>query len=431
MRRIDERWIVGEPLGEGGMASIFRGHHETLGHAVAIKLLKRSLLDDPFLRNRFNREAVALASVSHPNIVDVLDYGESDDQQYMVLELVEGETLERLIERTGPMPVERAGALFDQLLSALEVCHAREIVHRDVKPANVMLTSDKDGERVVLIDFGLARIRGALAAAKLTETGVVHGTAQYMAPEQCRGEDTGPACDVYSAGLVFYEMLSGAQPFHGTDAATLMAQHLFVEPTPLRQIAPHVSAGVAAAVHAALAKQPADRPTASALRAALAAAAVGADPQALGERAAALRHEVAGIGRGERAIGGAGASAEASASAGGSAVVWIRAAERGAMIRGCLASAGMACSVTGGDAPPNVGAGGGVVVIVSAQDGIERVTRLRADAPGVPIVVVDVQAPGETTEAIRAGASDMLLRGAPDADLVAKLARLLRRHGRS
>ena len=417
-RKID-RWVLDEQLGSGGMASIYRAHHEQLGHQVAVKVLKRSLLDDAVVRERFNREAVALSLLQHPSIVDVLDLGEWEGDLYTVLELVGGETLEHLLQGEGALDPERAGALFDQLLSALELCHRNEIVHRDVKPSNVMVATGDGKERVVLIDFGLARVRST--GAKLTETGVVHGTAQYMAPEQCRGEDVGPAGDVYSAGLVLYEMLSGAQPFHGSDAATLMAQHLFVEPTPLRQVATHVSAGVAAAVHAALAKQPSERPTAGEMRAALAAAARGADPQAVAENAAAARRQAAGAGRSERAIGGgAGASA-------GSVVVWMRGAERGAAMRGCLGTAGLSCTMAAGEEPGEVVGDATVAVVVSARDGIERVRRLRALAPKLPIVVVDVRAPDETTEAIRAGASDMLLSGAPDADLVAKLTRLLRR----
>jgi len=328
------------------------------------------------------------------------------------------------------------------------------VVHRDVKPSNVMLANGgAEDARVVLIDFGLARVRGNIAS-KLTETGVVQGTAQYMSPEQCRGEDVEPSSDVYSSGLVLYEMLSGAAPFDGADAATLMAQHLFVEPTPLRQVAPHVSEGVAHAIQAALAKQPSDRPTAAELRALLEDAAVGVDPRSRAEDAAIVRQRAARLARNERAVGGGTASAAAAATAAGTVIVWIADAARAASVRGCLATAGFSCALADGDdaaaviananasASASAGAGAGagaggsasagasLAVVVSARD-VERVRGLRAIAPTLSIVVVDVRPPTETTEAIRAGASDMLLQGAPDADLVGKLTRLFRKQARS
>ena len=262
-RRIADRFVLGRPLGAGGMGSIFRARDERLGADVAIKLLKRSLLEDAVLRERFRREALSLARLRHPGIVTVIDYGEDLGDLYTVLELVEGETLDGVMDREGAMATERAGPLAGQLLAALEACHASNIVHRDLKPSNVMVRAVGGATQVVLIDFGLARMSGGAAAlSRLTETGRVQGTPHYMAPEQCRGEDVGPAGDVYSAGVLFYEMLAGAQPFQGKDAATFMAQHLFVDAPPLREVAPHVSPGVAAAVHAALAKRAVDRPTA-------------------------------------------------------------------------------------------------------------------------------------------------------------------------
>ena len=434
MRRIADRFVIEAPLGAGGMGSIFRARDERLGEDVAIKILKRALLEDAVLRERFRREALSLAKLRHPGIVRVLDSGEADGDLYTVLELVRGETLEHVMEASGTMAFLRAAPILDQILAALEVCHASEIVHRDIKPSNVMIANGGDSPRVVLIDFGLARMGGS-AIAKLTETGAVQGTPHYMAPEQCRGEEVGPAGDVYSAGVLFYELLSGATPFRGTDAATFMAQHLFVEPTPLRQVAPDVSAGVSAAVHSALAKQAHDRPTARELRDALDAAANGTDRAATSEAAAVLRNETARLARGERALQGAMVATngrQRPEGVRGHAVVWMSAADRGAAIRGCLATAGLSCALSSADAVPDLARGDGpVAVVVSARDGVERIRRLRAHAPRVPVVVVDVGGPDETTEAIRAGASDMLLVAAPDADLVAKLARLWKRRGRS
>jgi serine/threonine-protein kinase len=282
---------------------------------------------------------------------------------------------------------------------------------------------------VKLIDFGLARM-ASKTIAKLTETGAVQGTPHYMAPEQCRGEDVGPPGDVYSAGVLFYEMLSGAQPFQGSDAATFMAQHLFVEPTPLAKVAPHVSAGVSAAVHAALAKQPHDRPTARELRVALAAAAMGTDPEAKGEAAADLRKHTSGLARSERAIGGRPRGKVPSDAPAGSVLVWTTKAERGAALRSCLSTAGLSCALVSGEGPVEH-LDAHAAVVVSARDGIERVRGLRKLAPKLPVIVVDVAGPDETTEAIRAGASDMLLREAPDADMVPKIVRLAKRRART
>ena len=436
-RRIADRFVLGGPLGAGGMGSIFRARDEHLGADVAIKLLKRSLLEDAVLRERFRREALSLARLRHPGIVTVLDYGEDEGDLYTVLELVEGETLDGVMGREGAMATERAGPLAGQLLAALEVCHESDIVHRDLKPSNVMVRAARGASQVVLIDFGLARMSaGAAGLERLTETGRVQGTPHYMAPEQCRGEDVGPPGDVYSAGVLFYEMLAGTQPFQGKDAATFMAQHLFVDAPPLREVAPHVSAGVAAAVHAALAKRAEDRPTARELREAIGAAARGEDPEAAAEGAAMRRREVAGMGRRERAIGGeadanadadANAKAKANANVRARVVVWMGRGERSGGLLGCVGTAGLDCAVVGGEELP-VGAD---AVIVSARDGMERVRRLRESAAGLAVIVVDVGGPEETTEVIRAGASDMLLRSAPDADVIAKLSRLLRRRMRT
>ena len=426
MRRLGDRFVVEEELGSGGMGSIHRGRDEHLGDEVAIKILKPGHLADPVLRERFRREARSLAKLRHPGIVSVLDFGEGDSGElYTVLELVRGETLEARMVAERPLSIAHAAPLFDQILAALVVCHAHAIVHRDLKPSNVMITTVNGEPHVKLIDFGLARV-GTDVVDKLTETGTVQGTPHYMAPEQCRGEEVGPPGDVYAAGVLFYEMLAGENPFHGTDAATFMAQHLFVDPTPLRQIAPHASAGLSAAIGGALAKQAADRPTASVLRDALAAAIRGDDPEARGEAAAVVRRQISGLERSERVLPASASLGEPAPAPRGHVIVWVAAAERSAALRSCLGTAGLSCALASGRALPEIPAGASVVV-VSLRDGLGGLRELRAHAPGVPVVVVDVDGPDETTEAIRAGGNDMLLREAPDADLVAKVERLLRR----
>jgi tRNA A-37 threonylcarbamoyl transferase component Bud32 len=452
-RRVGARFVVEQELGAGGMGSIYRGRDERLGEPVAIKFLKQSLLQDPVLRERFRREALSLARLRHPGIVTVLDFGEMEGELYTVLELVRGKTLEELrSESAEPFHVLRAGSIFDQILAALDTCHEQDIVHRDMKPSNVMVSTDRGvdetpggGSRgsaaggtrdhVKLIDFGLARI-GTDTIDKLTETGTVQGTPHYMAPEQCRGEEVGAPADIYAIGVVFYELLTGSAPFQGNDAATFMAQHLFVEPAPLRQLAPNVSPGIAAAVHHALAKRPEDRPTASALRSALASAFKGSDPETLAEAAATERRRVGGLPRHERAVtrpadpalrelgrGTEGRAVSARAHQGSTIVVWMPNDDRSAALRGCLGTAGFACSLWTEDSLPDLDSVGALVL--SAKD-VARIGSLRAIAPKLPVIVVDVATPHETTASIRAGANDMVLRAAPDADIVQKLRRLLR-----
>lgn len=424
--RLGGRFVLGSSLGAGGMGSLFRAHDERLEVEVAIKLLKRAHVADPILRERFRREALALSRLRHPGIVQVYDFGETEDGDlYLALELVRGRTLADVVASDAPLTLERAAPLFDQILAALETCHAHAIVHRDVKPSNIMVAQREEDNTTSakLIDFGLARIETA-ANVTLTETGAVQGTPLYMAPEQCRGEAVGAEADIYSAGVVFYEALSGEAPFQGGDAATFMAQHLFVDPPPLGQLAPSTSKGVAAVVHAALAKRPHDRPTARAFRDALSAALRGEDPQTAAETASRERRRTSTLERSDRAIGAVPLAQAESAT--GRVVVWMAVDARSAAIRSCLGAAGFQCEAWSDDAVPELDANGDDVLVVAAS-AVSRAARVHADQPRLPIVVVDVASPEETTAAIRAGASDMLLREAPDADLAPRIARLLRR----
>jgi hypothetical protein len=316
--------------------------------------------------------------------------------------------------REGAMLPARALPIVDRILDALEACHANEVVHRDVKPSNVMI----EGDVVKLIDFGLAKVT-ADTVDKLTESGTVHGTPHYMAPEQCRGEEVGPASDIYSVGVLSYEMLAGRTPFAGNDAATFMAQHLFVEAPPLSRA--DVSPGLAAAIASALEKKPEARPSAAGLRDALRAAIAGLDPVTRGAAAAAHRVEHLAKPRDLRALG-----SNAPADHGdvrGAAVVWMPMGERSAALLGCLGTAGIAAKLADGEDVPEAD---GIVVLA----GLARLRLLRERDRKRPAVVVDVAGPEETNEVIRLGADDMLLRAAPDADLVAKVKRLLRRKSR-
>lgn len=418
------RFLVLGPLGAGGIGSIYRGRDMTSSAEVAIKLLRREVVEDVVIRERFRREALALSSLEHPSIVRVRAFGETEGDLYMVLDLVVGTTLSELGPARGePIAEDKITILFDQVLSALDACHERGVIHRDLKPSNIMVSSSLD---VTLIDFGLARVRAESANINtLTETGTVQGTPRYMAPEQCRGEETTTATDIYATGVVLYEALSGAAPFRGDDAATIMAQHLFVDPPPLDQVVPAISRGLPAIVRAALSKRPEERPTARELRRELSAAFAGTDRVSELSALASERRAAGQLAREQRSL------VRASPVDGGvtaEVAVWLPPSERSARVLGAIGAAGLVgLLVPLSESPPEIDPRRAPVVVTSAAL-LERLDELPR---GVAIVIIDVSGPDETTRAIRSGAKDMLLAHAPESDLPPKLRRLLRKVSRS
>jgi eukaryotic-like serine/threonine-protein kinase len=254
------RYRLDEVLGRGGMSEVWRAEDLELGRHVALKLLAPDA-DTA----RFDREARAVASLAHPNITQLYDYGESDGRPYMVLEYVPGGTLEdRLAERT-PLPDDETYAIAAGIAAGLAHAHARGVVHRDLKPSNVLF--DEEG-RPKLADFGIARM--AVGEGTLTEAGTVLGTAAYISPEQAMGEPATPASDVYSFGVILYRLLTGRLPFESTDPMALVLQHRDVPPPPLTDFREDAPGRLEATTMAALEKDPADRPAdGSALLAAL------------------------------------------------------------------------------------------------------------------------------------------------------------------
>jgi serine/threonine-protein kinase len=262
---IADRYELEELVGSGGMSSVFRARDRQLGRRVAIKILHDRFGEDPEYVERFRREARAVARLTHPHIVTVIDRGADDGRQYIVFEHVEGENLKELVVRTGRLPVRRAVELVLAVADGLAFAHEHGLVHRDVKPQNVLLS--REGE-VKVTDFGIARSLDVEHG--VTQTGTVIGTGEYLAPEQASGEPVSPATDVYSLGVVLWELLTGDVPFAGDNFVAVALRHVNELPPSLTDERPDVPPRLAAAVERALAKDPARRfPTMSAFAAEL------------------------------------------------------------------------------------------------------------------------------------------------------------------
>jgi len=257
-RLLAGRYQIGELLGRGGMADVHLGLDARLGRKVAIKLLKPSLANDPAFRTRFRQEAQAAARMAHPSIVRVFDAGEEIARDssgrelqvpFIVMEHVEGRLLKDLVAQ-GPMPAEQAIQIVTGILTALEYSHRAGVVHRDIKPGNVMVTS---AGQVKVMDFGIARAISD-SSATIAQTSAILGTAQYFSPEQARGEAVDARTDLYSTGVVLYELLTGRPPFKGETAVATAYQHVSEAPVPPSHLNPAITPALDAVVLHALAK---------------------------------------------------------------------------------------------------------------------------------------------------------------------------------
>jgi eukaryotic-like serine/threonine-protein kinase len=262
---IADRYELQELAGSGGMSSVYRAYDRLLERPVAIKVLHDQYAKNPEYVERFRREAQAIARLSHPNIVTVIDRGEHEGSQYIVFEHVAGENLKEAVQRLGPFPVGRALALVHQAARGLAFAHQHGVVHRDVKPHNVLI--DAEGTAKVT-DFGIARSLQREDA--ITETGTVLGTSDYLAPEQAAGQRVDACSDQYSLGALLYELLTGAIPYPAPNVVTAAMRHMN-DPVPsVRSVRPEVSPRIDAVVRRAMAKRPEDRyPTTDALIGAL------------------------------------------------------------------------------------------------------------------------------------------------------------------
>jgi predicted Ser/Thr protein kinase len=252
--RIADRYEVEELVGSGGMSSVYRARDTLLERNVALKILHAQYTGDDEYVERFRREARAVARLSHPNIVTVIDRGEDSGRQFIVFEYVDGENLKDYLGRTGPLPVRRALELGVEMARALSFAHQHGLVHRDVKPQNVLLNGDGEAK---VTDFGIARSLDVEHG--MTLTGTVLGTSNYIAPEQASGHRVTEQTDVYSLGVVLFELLTGDVPFPGENFVTVAMKHINEPPPSVLERRPDVPMRLALAVDCALAKHPAQR----------------------------------------------------------------------------------------------------------------------------------------------------------------------------
>ncbi|MDT5296575.1 MAG: eukaryotic-like serine/threonine-protein kinase [Acidobacteriota bacterium] len=240
-RVLDGKYEVIAPLGAGGMGAVYRARRVLIGDEVAVKVLHARFVDDEKLVERFRREARAAAQLHHPNVVTIHDYGEARGPEgfaYIVMELVRGESLRDLLRREGRLAPERAVSLMRDVCAGVAAAHRRDIVHRDIKPDNIIVTpADEDSptERVKVVDFGIAKLRDMAAEGTLTEVGAMVGTLFYMSPEQCKGDPLDARADVYSLGAMLYEMLAGTPPFTAPTPTGIILKHVNEPPPSLPQ----------------------------------------------------------------------------------------------------------------------------------------------------------------------------------------------------
>ncbi|MBX6762854.1 MAG: Stk1 family PASTA domain-containing Ser/Thr kinase [Rubrobacteraceae bacterium] len=251
---VDNRYRIKRLLGSGGMADVYLAHDNVLDRDVALKIMNERYAKDEEFVERFRREAQSAAALSHPNIVSIYDRGATDDGTYYIaMEYLPGGTLKDRIANKGPLPPKTAAKVALQIAQALEAAHKRGVVHRDIKPHNILITADGD---IKVTDFGIAR---AVTSSTMTKTGLILGTAHYISPEQAMGEPVGPESDLYSLGVVFYEMLTGELPYDADTPIGIAMKHVNGPLRPPRELDPRIPGGINAIVVKLLAKDPKDR----------------------------------------------------------------------------------------------------------------------------------------------------------------------------
>ena len=282
------RFQIIEERGRGGMAVVYKAYDGVLQRTVALKVLLPVMAANQEFTQRFRQEAITAANLRHPNIVVIYDVGEYGRFQYIVMEYLDGPTLQQMIEQQGILPLPRVVGILGQLADALDYAHRQGLVHRDVKPANVMVGAQ---DRVTLTDFGLVK---AARGSHITGEGVAIGTLRYMSPEQARGAEIDYRSDIYSLGVIVYEMLTGATPFTGTTPYQTLHELIYEPPPPLTRLNPNVAPAVERMVLRALAKEPSRRfASAGEFAQALSAAAGLRTPPSLDPHTDRVRREIA------------------------------------------------------------------------------------------------------------------------------------------
>jgi len=253
-RLLNNRYQILEQLGKGGMAIVYRARDTMLERSVTVKVLRENYSRDPAFQERFRQEAKAAANLSHPNIVTVHDFGLDKGQLFIVMEYVPGTDLKALIKQRGRLTPEEAVPLLIQACAGIGYAHRAGLVHCDVKPQNMLVTTDM---RLKVTDFGIARALSTISPKEKSD--VIWGSPQYFSPEQAAGAAPSPASDVYSLGVIMYEMLTGALPFHADTAAELARQHIEAEPVPISEVLPDISPVLEQIQTKVLSKEPSQR----------------------------------------------------------------------------------------------------------------------------------------------------------------------------
>ncbi|MGA9773963.1 MAG: serine/threonine-protein kinase [Blastocatellia bacterium] len=261
-KSLADKYVIEALLGSGGMCDVYRATHSGMGKAVAVKVLKPALAADSTIAQRFEQEARAASLIHHPHAINVMDYGISEGNiPFIVMEFVQGRTLGELLRSEGAFSVERTANILRQASGALDVAHSVGVVHRDIKPDNIIIAEYDGSDWVEVVDFGVAKIQEDVnRRINLTGANIIVGTPRYMSPEQCEEKPVDARSDIYSLGLLIYEMLSGEAPFKGDSSTRLLVAHAHEPPDPLRNKRPDLSPELEAVVMSTLEKDPARRP---------------------------------------------------------------------------------------------------------------------------------------------------------------------------
>ncbi len=370
-------YVVERKVARGGMGAIYAARHPVLGRPAAIKVIHGELSGDASLLERFVREAQAVNLIRHPNIVDVFSIGAlPDGRAYFVMDWLEGTSLAQRLERDRPLPLAEAAWILDEAIDALAAAHAAGVVHRDLKPPNIFLARQGAATRVVVLDFGIAKLSGGIREE--TATGILMGTPAYLAPEQARTSQVDHRADIYALGVVAFEMLAGRRPFSGGNLDSVVGKHVAMEAPPLADHAPGLPPAVASVVAAMMAKDPAARPGLDQVKRVLAPYLPRAAPAAPARRRWLIAAVLVGLAIGATVVG--------AAALGGSDQAASDAAPRVVAVNPRAADAA--------PPPPDAAAPGATLVIAVDRDDARIEVDGRLIAEATRQVTVEV-APGD------------------------------------